>query len=281
MRLRPYRLALVTLAGWLVAAFFLFPYAVMFFTALRSERDLVTIPPKLLPQDWTWSNFVDLFGAAPIGQNIRVTLLVASLSTLVTLAAALPAAYYTARNEFRGKGLFLNLVLITQMLSPIALVIGLYREFLLAGELLGVELIDSFWTLVITNAAFNLAFTIWILNAYFQAIPKEIEQAAWVDGCTRTGALFRVVLPLALPGVVTAVIFSFIAAWNEYVVALTLINTPENQPLTLGVTSFMGLNETQWQFLFASSLIAIIPVVVLFGFIERYLVSGLTAGGVK
>jgi multiple sugar transport system permease protein len=135
--------------------------------------------------------------------------------------------------------------------------------------------------LILTNAAFNLAFTVWILNAFFRSIPQEIEQAAMVDGCTRLGALMRVVLPLALPGIVTSVIFSFIAAWNEYVIALTLINTPEHQPLTLGITSFIGLNQTQWQYLFAASAIAIVPVVILFASIERYLVSGLTAGGVK
>jgi multiple sugar transport system permease protein len=102
-----------------------------------------------------------------------------------------------------------------------------------------------------------------------------------MDGCTRWQALVRIVLPLAAPGLVTAVIFCFIAAWNEYVIALTLINTTENQPLTLGVTSFIGLNETEWQYLFAASLIAVVPVVILFGLIERYLISGLTAGAVK
>jgi multiple sugar transport system permease protein len=167
------------------------------------------------------------------------------------------------------------LVLITQMFSPIALLIGLYREFLQFG------LVDSYWALVLTNAAFNLAFTIWILNAYFKNIPAELEQAAWMDGCSRRQALTKIVLPLAAPGLVTAVIFCFIAAWNEYVIALTLINTPENQPLTLGVTSFIGLNETEWQYLFAASLIAVVPVVVLFGMIERYLVAGLTAGSLK
>jgi multiple sugar transport system permease protein len=271
-RLRP---GVLAAAGALAAAFFLFPYAVMLLTALKPDSELVTIPPRLLPEHWTPGNFIDVWDAAPIAQHLKVTLIVASVSTLLTVAAAAPAAYYTARNEFRGRRAFMVLVLITQMFSPIALLIGLYREFLQIG------LVDSYWALVITNAAFNLAFTIWILNAYFKNIPVELEQAAWMDGCTRLQALRRIVLPLAAPGIVTAVIFCFIAAWNEYVIALTLINTTENQPLTLGVTSFIGLNETEWQYLFAASLIAVVPVVILFGLIERYLISGLTAGSLK
>jgi multiple sugar transport system permease protein len=272
---RPLRTGVLAAAGAAAAAFFLFPYAVMLFTALKPETELVSIPPRLLPQDWTWSNFVDVWDAAPIFQHLKVTLIVASVSTLLTVIAATPAAYYTARNEFAGRKAFMLLVLITQMFSPIALLIGLYREFL------QIDLVDSYWALVITNAAFNLAFTIWILNAYFRNIPAELEQAALIDGCTRLQALRRIVLPLAAPGLVTAVIFCFIAAWNEYVIALTLINTTENQPLTLGVTSFIGLNKTEWQFLFAACLVAIVPVVILFALIEKYLISGLTAGSIK
>ena len=272
---RPLRTGLLATTGAAVAAFFLFPYAVMALTALKPDAELVSIPPRLLPEHWTPANFVDVWDAAPIFQHLKVTLIVASVSTLLTVIAATPAAYYTARYEFAGRRAFMLLVLITQMFSPIALLIGLYREFLQIG------LVDNYWALVITNAAFNLAFTIWILNAYFKNIPAELEQAAWMDGCTRMQALRRIVLPLAAPGIVTAVIFCFIAAWNEYVIALTLINTTENQPLTLGVTSFIGLNETEWQYLFAASLIAIVPVVILFGLIERYLISGLTAGSLK
>ena len=275
MRVKPVRTVLLTAVGAVVAVFFVFPYLIMALTALKPNQELISIPPELFPQHWRFRNFIDVFSAAPIAQNLKVTLIVASLSTVLAVACAAPAAYYTARYRFRGRRLYMNFVLITQMFSPIALLIGIYREFLQFG------LVDSYWALVITNAAFNLAFTIWILNAYFGNIPAELEQAAWMDGCTRMQALRRIVLPLALPGLVTAVIFCFIAACNEYVIALTLINSVDHQPLTLGVTSFIGLNETKWQFLFASSLIAIVPVVILFGLIERYLVSGLTAGSVK
>jgi len=206
---------------------------------------------------------------------LRVSLIVAAASTVLAVAAAVPAAYHTARHRFRGRTAFLFLVLVTQMFSPTALVVGLYREFF---EL---DLIDTYAALILTNAAFNLAFAIWILRAFFASIPREIEEAAAVDGCGRLRVLWRIVLPLSLPGIVTAVTFAFIAAWNEYMVALTLMTDPDKKPLTVGITSYVTAYVQHWNSLFAASVLAIVPVVVLFALIERYLVGGLTAGSVK
>jgi multiple sugar transport system permease protein len=191
------------------------------------------------------------------------------------LIFAIPAAYYVARNKFRGRTAFLMLVLITQMFSPTALVVGIFRE------MIKFHLVDTYASLILIYGAFNMAFSIWILSSFFASIPVEIEEAAWIDGATRFGTLRRVILPLAMPGVVTAFIFTFIAAWNEYVIALTLMSSPEREPLTVGLTSLIGQYQIQWNFLFAGSLIAIIPVVILFASIEKYLVGGLTAGSVK
>jgi multiple sugar transport system permease protein len=140
---------------------------------------------------------------------------------------------------------------------------------------------DSLIALILTDSAFNLAFSIWILNGYFSSIPKDIEEAAMLDGLSRFQAMRKVILPLAMPGVVTAVIFTFIAIWNEFVVALTIISSTSKEPLTVGIESFIGQYQTQYQYLFVASLIAIVPVVVLFAFIERFLVRGLTAGSIK
>lgn len=269
------RKAVLSGAAALTAAFFLSPYLVMLFTSLKPTDELFSAPVRILPQDWTWSNFVTVWQAVPLLDYVKNSLLIAGVSTIVVICAAVPAAYCTARLRFRGRNAFLSLVLITQMFAPIALLIGLYREFVLIG------LVDSLMALIITNAAFNLAFAIWILNGYFISIPVEIEEAAAIDGCNRPTALLRVVLPLALPGVVTAIVFTFIVAWNEYVVALTLINSPENRPLTLGIAAFMGRYTVEYQYLFAASLIAIVPVVILFALIEKHLVTGLTAGSIK
>jgi multiple sugar transport system permease protein len=262
-------------AGLLIAALVLAPYLVMLFTAAKPASELRKSPPRLTPLAWQWSNFVDVLGDPDFQSWLRVSIVVASASTALVLLAAVPAAYYTARHRFRGRTAFLVLVLVTQMFSPTALVVGLHREFF---EL---DLINTYAALILTNAAFNLAFAVWILRAFFASIPREIEEAAAVDGCGRLRVLWRIVLPLSRPGVVTALIFAFIAAWNEYIVALTLMTDPDKKPLTVGITSYVTAYVQHWNSLFAASVIAIVPVVVLFALIERHLVAGLTAGSVK
>lgn len=262
-------------AGLLLAGGLLSPYLVMLFTALKPERELRTTPPRLLPADWQPGNFLDVLRDPGFQAWLEVSLVVALVSTALCILAALPAAYYTARHRFPGRAAFLFVVLVTQMFSPTALVVGLYREFFELG------LVNTYAALILTNAAFNLAFAIWILSAFFASIPREIEEAAAVDGCGRVRCLVRIVLPLSLPAVVTAVIFAFIAAWNEYIVALTIMTEPDKKPLTVGITSYVTAYVQHWNLLFAASVIAIVPVVVLFALIERYLVGGLTAGSLK
>ncbi|MFJ8628635.1 carbohydrate ABC transporter permease [Kitasatospora sp. NPDC093550] len=267
------RTVLLTATAWALAALFLLPYVEMLITAGRPADQLRD--SSYLPTRFDWSSFTRVWTDTTLGQNLQVTLLVAGGSTLLVLLVALPAAYYTARVRFRGRKAFLLLVLVTQMFQPTALQVGLYREFYT------LDLLDTVLVLVLANAAFNLAFAIWILSAYIGSIPVELEEAAQIDGNGRAGALFRVTLPLALPGVVTAVIFTFIAAWNEFIMGLTLTDSPDRQPLTVGINNMIGAYSVQWNHVFAASLVAIVPVVVLFAVIERHVVSGLTAGSVK
>ena len=264
-----------TVAGQLVALALLAPYLVMLLTALKPEAELRTSPPRLLPSDWQPGNFVTVLADPGFQSWLRVSLVVAALSTALVVLAAVPAAYHTARRRFRGRTAFLLLVLVTQMFSPTALVVGLYREFFELG------LVNTYSALILTNAAFNLAFAVWMLRAFFASIPREVEEAAAVDGCGRLRTLVSIVLPLARPGIVTVVIFAFIAAWNEYVVALTLMTDPDMKPLTVGITSYVTAYVQHWNLLFAASTLAIVPVVILFALIEPYLVAGLTAGSVK
>ncbi|MFI5677435.1 carbohydrate ABC transporter permease [Streptomyces cellulosae] len=278
-RRRPLRLrtAVLTAVGWLVALFFLAPYLQMLLTALKPTPELMKSPPSYLPSHWQWSNFADVWSLKdpPVSDALLFSLYVAGMSTLLALAVGLPAAYYTARHKFRGRGAFLLLVLVTQMFAPTALLVGIYRE------MVSLDLTDTAEGLILVNAAFNLPFCIWILNAYFASIPKELEEAAFMDGAGRLGAMVRITLPLALPGVVTALVYTFIGAWNEYVVALTITSSGDRTTLTKAIPGFVTAYQEQWQYLFATSLIAIVPVVVLFVFVERYLISGLTAGGIK
>jgi multiple sugar transport system permease protein len=285
---RPLRPAGLTAAGVLVALFFLAPYAVMLLGALRSDQDLFSVPARYLPARWEWSNLVDVWSQVPLLAYLRATLVIAGVTTLIVLVVALPAAWFAARHRFRGRNLFLYLILATQMFAPVALVVGLYREYTLVDTVmanlgLGLRATYSYWAIILVYSAFNLAFAVWILSGYFRSIPREIEEAALIDGLGRLRVLLRVVLPLAKPGVVTALIFTFIQVWNEFVVALTLFNDPgrDRQTLTVGIQQFVGLYETRYQYLFVASLIGIVPVLVLFATIERYLMGGLTAGSVK
>ena len=263
------------LAAYSIGIFFVYPYINMFLTSLKPHDELSLTPMHRTPVHWQWRNYIEVWHAAPIASYLKSSLIISISATLLVLAVATPAAYYVARFRFRGRGLFLLLVLATQMFSPTALIIGIFREVDLFGGL------DSYLALIVFNAGFNLAFSIWLLSGFFASIPVEIEEAALIDGCSQIKALSRITLPLALPGIVTAVIFTFVSAWNEFVIALTIMSSVDKKPIPVGITGFIGQYDVAWEFLFSATIIAIIPVVILFISIEKYLVGGLTSGSVK
>ena len=253
----------------------LYPYFVMFCTALKSRQEIFSINGTILPIDYVWSNFVDIWKLAPMAEYLMNSIIIASGSTAIAMICGIPAAYALARMKFKGQTAFLGFIIVSQMFAPVVLLIGIYKvmqSMALTNTLLG---------LVFINAAFNQAFTIWLLRGTFMSISAEMEQAATIDGCNRLQAMFKILLPVAAPGIVTTLIFIFINAWNEYTVALCLISTDTLKPLTVGINIFNGYNIIEWQYLFAASIFAIVPVVILFMSIEKNLTSGLTAGGVK
>lgn len=267
--------ALLTTVGFAVAIMFLLPYIRMMFTAVTPADQVYQIPADYIPSSFEWQNFITVWESAPILQYLINTLIIAGAATLIVLVVSVPAAYYLARFRFRTRNLILLLVLATQMFAPTSMVIGIYREMMTLG------LVNTYLALILVNAGFYLAFSVWILSGFFASIPYEVEEAAMIDGCSKFSVLWRITLPLSLPGLVTAIIFTFITAWNEFVVALTLTSSVDIRPLTVGITNFIGLYEVQWHYVFATSLIAIVPVVILFIAIEKWLVSGLTAGSIK
>jgi multiple sugar transport system permease protein len=264
----------LAIGGYLVAVVFILPYLEMIISALRPKNEL--LGRDYLPHHFDWSNFTSLWSTG-LGANLGASLEIAGGSTLLVLLVALPAAYYTARNRFRGRAVFLLLVLATQMFQPAAMLVGIQREFT------SFDLPSPILSLILVNAGFNMAFAIWILNAYFSSIPVELEQAAMVDGTSRVGAVTRITLPLAAPGIVTALIFTFISAWNELLVALTLSGGGSNSdvPLTVAINNYIGQYSVDWGHLFAGSVVATLPIIVLFAFIEGKVVGGLTAGSIK
>ena len=253
----------------------LYPYFAMFCTALKSRVEIFSASGTILPVTALWSNFIEIWSRAPMAKYLLNSCLIAGGSTILAMLCGIPAAYALARMQFRGQTVFLGFIIVSQMFAPVVLMIGIYQVMMSMG------LRDSIWGLIFINAAFNQAFTVWLLRGTFLGISSEMEQAATIDGCNRLQAMLRVLLPVAAPGIVTTLIFIFINAWNEYTVALCLISTDTLKPLTVGINTFNGYNMIEWQYLFAASIFAIIPVVILFMCIEKNLVSGLASGGVK
>lgn len=253
----------------------LYPYFVMFCSALKSRAEIFDPNGTVLPIHAIWSNFVDIWSKAPMAKYMLNSILVAGGATLIAMICGIPAAYALARMKFKGQNVFLGFIIVSQMFAPVVLLIGIYKVMMMLG------LTNSILGLVFINAAFNQAFAVWLLRGTFMGISAEMEQAATIDGCNRFQAMFRVLLPVAAPGIVTTLIFVFINAWNEYTVAMTLISDNLLKPMTVGINIFNGYNMIEWQYLFAASLFATIPVIILFMCIEKHLVSGLTSGGVK
>lgn len=264
-------------AGVVVLAIFILPYLIMFFGSVKSKPEIRSVNPTYLPTQWHWDNFIKMWSTpeTPLPFNLVSTIIIAVFATVLVLLVALPAAYYTARFTFPGRMVFLFLVIVTQMLQPAVLTSGLFRQFTVLG--LG----DTWVAMILINAAFNLSFAVWIMHSFFAAVPKEVDEAAQIDGAGRLAVLFRINLPLVWPGIVTAIVFTFVACWNEFAASLVILSTDKNQPLSVALTKFVGQYETSWQYVFGVSIVAIVPVVILFMLIEKRLVGGLTAGSVK
>lgn len=258
-----------------ICLFILYPYFVMVCTALKSRNEIFAMDGRLFPIKALWSNFADIWVKAPMAKYMVNSVAIAAGSTAIAMICGIPAAYALARMKFKGQTAFLGFIIVSQMFAPVVLLIGIYKVMQV------MNLTNNILGLIFINAAFNQAFTVWLLRGTFLSISAEMEQAATIDGCNRIQAMFKVLLPVAAPGIVTTLIFIFINAWNEYTVALCLISTDTFKPLTVGINIFNGYNMIEWQYLFAASIFAIIPVVILFMSIEKNLTSGLTAGGVK
>jgi len=262
---------------WVLAA--LIPFVFMIVTSVKPEGLAITIPPiwDFSPTLGNYRAVLTEGGTSSSASMVPLLIhstIVALLSTALAIAVGLPAAYALTLDNFRPRRFLAMWILSTIMFPPIVAVIPV---FILAGHL---GMLDTYPALVIPYAAFNLPMVVWILRATIHQIPKEIEQAAFVDGASRFTTLWRLVLPLTIPGVATAAIFSLILSWNEFLFALTL--TRENvKTAPVGVSEFTGLYGTQWGFLTAASTVIVAPILILTLILRRRFVSGLTFGAVK
>jgi len=253
----------------------LFPFLVMFSTALTPTAQIYDFPPPWFPAHPRWTNFLDVWSYVPLAQYFANSLIIAGGAMVLNAFAAIPAAYAVARFTFPGRRVFLHAIVATQMFSPVVMLIA---SFQMMTQL---QLINTYWGLIFINAASSLPFALWMLTSYFSTVPREVQEAAVLDRVGPVRMLWDHFVPIAMPGIATTMIFTFIIAWNEFLFALTFINDPSHQPLTVGIYGFIGRYQIQWNYLMATSLLATIPVLVLFLLIQRRLVAGLTAGAVK
>ena len=253
----------------------LFPFFVMITMMLRTSQEVYVTPPRWIPQAPTLQNFILVWSQYLLAGYFRSSAIIAIGASALNMLLSIPAAYAIARLRFRGRQVSLYLFLVVQMFSPVVVVIPLFKTFASLG------LLDSYTGLIVLNAVFTMAFSIWLLSGYFKGIPKEIEEAAFIDGATRFQTVTKVILPISAPGLVTTFIYTFIAAWNEFLFALSFIQNQTKMPLTLGLYRFVGRWSSQWELLTTAAFLAIIPVLILFYAIQQRLVGGLTGGAVK
>jgi len=274
-RRRP-RDLLVIVPTFLILLVIVFPVLWMVFTSLR--------PSTALAAQLPWSQYFDglgfdayvrLFSDSDFGRYIGNSLVVSVISTACTVVLASFAAYALSRFRFRLRGTVLMVVLATQLLPFVVLITPLYLAF---GEL---GLLDSYAGLIIVYVAMTLPLAIYLMMGYFNTIPTVLDEAARIDGCTTVGVIFRVVLPIALPGIATVVITTFIATWEEYFFASVLMTSDKLKTVQVGLSSFFGEYASDWGMIMAAATVATIPTVVLFSVVQKRLVAGMAAGSVK
>jgi len=253
-----------------------FPVYWMFTTSFRRNADIRSPDPAFLPFGGTLENYRSVFDSDNFGTAFQNSLKVTALTVVLALFTAFLAAVAVSRFRFRGRVAFLVMILVVQMVPAEALMISMVKV------LEGWNLRNSIVGLTIAYLAFVLPFTIWTLRGFVSGVPKELEEAAMVDGSSRLRAFFTVTLPLVAPGLVATGIFAFIQAWNEYTFALVIMNRPEKETLPLWLQQFnFGARGTDWGGVMAGSTLITIPVIVFFLFVHRRIAAGLTAGAVK
>ena len=264
-----------TILTLIVLIFVLFPFLVVVSTSLKPIGEVFRSPATLIPETSVWSNYREIFVRIPLARHIFNTLVIAGCATILNILIAAPAAYALARVAFAGKALFALGVLITQMFSPVIILIPLFKVMKVFG------LLDSYVALIVTNTAVVVPFTTWMLLGFFRAVPEDLEDAAMIDGLSRLQAMFKIVLPLTMPGLITTAIYAFVTTWNEFIFALVLTPKRDMQPITMALYSWENQNTVEYNFLMATAVIATIPTIILFALVRKRLTAGLMAGAVK
>ena len=258
----------------LVLVFALAPFVWMLLTSIKPNADLSQFPVRYLPSSTTFEHYQTLIQRTSFPVNLLNSLIIACGAVVLGLAASVPAAYSFSRFRFAGRRTLMTSFLVINMFPIVLLIIPLFVLMRMLG------LIDTFIGVIIGHSTFSIPFSIWMLVSYFNAIPKDLDEAATIDGASRLQTIRLVVLPLVTPGIVTTAIYVFITSWNEYLFAL-MLSGETVRPVTVALQLFIGEFTVQWGILTAGGTIIALPVTILFLFVQKRLVGGLTAGAVK
>lgn len=262
--------------AWTLVLAIAFPLLWMILTSIKPQSELFVIPPALLPQEITFEHYRRLLTETPFLTYMRNSTILAASTTILVIVIATLGAHSLTRFAYPGRETLARLVLFTYLLPSVVLIIPLY--FLMVSAGLG----NTIASLVIAYTTFALPYALWLLRSFMAGIPDDLEAAALVDGATRMQAFVDVILPQALPGVISTAIFTAILAWNEYLYALVLVNSDEVRPLTTGVMNMLVTSfNIEWSMLMAASVMMSVPLIIVFVFLQKFLTRGFGAGAVK
>jgi multiple sugar transport system permease protein len=256
----------------LILLFTLSPYLWMALTSITQESKLFTQGPSIIGA--TVENYVRLFATVGFGANLLDSFIVAAGTVIVGLTLAVPAAYAFSRFRFKGRRILMLQFLLINMFPLVLLILPLFILMKSFG------LVDTYFALIIANSTVAIPFSVWMMTSYIDGIPRSLDEAAMTDGCTRFGALRRVVLPLCTPGIIATGVYIFITAWNEYLYALTL-GGRNIKPITVAIQTLIGEYQIEWGLLTAGGIVGAMPATLLFLVIQKHLIAGMTQGAVK
>jgi len=269
-------LRLVQFTGlFAVFVFAVFPVYWMVATSLTPEKDLFVWPLRYFPSAPTLEHYAAAFLRTDIPRFFTNSLTVASLASACTLTVSVLGGYALARYRFRGRQATLLVFLATQMMPVVVLIVPLFIIFRMLG------LLDTLYSLMIIYTVLNIPFCTLMMQGFFAGVPSELEEAAMVDGCNRMGAILRVAVPLARPGLIATFLFAFIGAWNELLFAVMFLNTESTFTLPVGLYNFISKYDVHWGRMMAGATLALLPALAVFAFVQRYMVRGLALGAVK
>ncbi len=259
----------------LFTIFTIFPFYWFLCTSFKEESSIMELPIRYIPVPFTLDNYKNMLASMGFDRYFFNSLFVSVLTTVIVILVAIWGGFAISRYKFRGKKFTFFLLLITQMLPGVVILIPLFTVFNRLG------LINNLWSLVITNTTVNLPFCMIMMSGFFSGIPSTLEEAAQIDGCSIWKAIFKIVVPAIMPGVVSSAAFAFVNSWNEFVYALNFINDSSKFTLPVGLSMMKGEFTVNYGGLAAGTIVALIPVLLVFCYIQKYLVQGLAAGAVK